>query len=45
MAAFANGLPWGRLVSVRAYLRYRNGKWESIDAHLRRWPRANGNHR
>jgi hypothetical protein len=30
MAAFANGRPWGRTVSVRSYLRHRLGKWETV---------------
>ena len=38
MAAFVNGLPWGRTVYVREYLRCRFGKWETVRAHLRRWP-------
>jgi hypothetical protein len=40
MAAFANGLPWGRMVSVRGYLRCRGDRWENVVPHLRKWPRS-----
>ena len=39
MAAFVRGLPWGRTVYVREYLRCRIGKWEAVTSHFRRWPR------
>jgi hypothetical protein len=41
MAAFVRGLPWGRMVSVRSYLRCRFGKWETVKSHFRGWPRVN----
>lgn len=28
-----------RVVNVRSYLRYREGVWQTICAHIRRWPR------
>jgi hypothetical protein len=40
MAAFVNGRPWGRMVSVRTYLRLRLGGWEQVRAHLRKWPES-----
>jgi len=40
MAAFVNGLRWGRVLNVRAYLRRRHGKWEPVRSHLRGWPRS-----
>jgi hypothetical protein len=41
MSAFSSR-PWGRYVSVRDYLRTRNGREESIDSHLRKWPTGKG---
>lgn len=39
MAAFASGRPWGRVVYVCSYRRYRNGKWEVVASHFRSWPK------
>lgn len=44
MAAFVNGPAWGRLVSVRAYLRYRRGRWETVMSHIRTWPCCRQDH-
>ena len=44
MAAFVRGLPWGRMVSVRSYLRCRNGQWETVQAHLRKRPCSRQGH-
>src|SRR5262249_11736229 len=42
MSAFV-GRPWGRDVEGRTYRRrLKNGKWERIRSHLRRWPGDTG---
>jgi hypothetical protein len=37
MAAFVNGT-FGRYVSVRSYVVYKNGKARKVRASLRKWP-------
>ena len=41
MAAFVNHR-WGRYVYVGGYRRLKNGKWEQIRPHLRKWPSSQG---
>jgi len=41
MAAFVNKR-WGRYVYVSGYRRRRNGKWEPVGSHLRKWPGDTG---